>query len=159
MPPPAHAWQSGLLTHATRAHPGTNALHTQHTRSCSLSKRGHDHLTIQWQTRRAHSHALTHRKRAAHNTLHATRDSLLQSLQNKDMTIYGDGSQTRSFQYVDDLVNGLVMLMNSDYRECTTLHTTTYIFIYIHVVTRLRLTVFHVSVYTTVCMVMCMWTT
>ncbi|KAL9186132.1 hypothetical protein ACHAXT_005370 [Thalassiosira profunda] len=40
---------------------------------------------------------------------------IIQSLQNKDITIYGDGSQTRSFQYVDDLVNGLVKLMNGAY--------------------------------------------
>ena len=38
---------------------------------------------------------------------------ILQSIQDKDITIYGDGSQTRSFQYVDDLVEGLIGLMNS----------------------------------------------
>ena len=38
---------------------------------------------------------------------------IMQALQGKDITIYGDGSQTRSFQYVDDLLNGLVALMNS----------------------------------------------
>jgi len=38
---------------------------------------------------------------------------IMQSLQNKDITIYGDGSQTRSFQYVSDLVGGLITLMNS----------------------------------------------
>jgi nucleoside-diphosphate-sugar epimerase len=32
------------------------------------------------------------------------------------MTVYGDGSQTRSFQYVDDLVEGMFRLMESDYR-------------------------------------------
>lgn len=40
---------------------------------------------------------------------------IIQSLQNKPLTIYGDGTQTRSFQYVSDLVNGLHALMNSDY--------------------------------------------
>ena len=40
---------------------------------------------------------------------------ILQSIQNKDITIYGDGSQTRSFQYVDDLVEGLIGLMNSGF--------------------------------------------
>jgi UDP-glucuronate decarboxylase len=38
---------------------------------------------------------------------------IMQALQGKDITIYGDGSQTRSFQYVDDLLNGLTALMNS----------------------------------------------
>lgn len=40
---------------------------------------------------------------------------IIQALQDKDITIYGDGSQTRSFQYVSDLVEGLVRLMNGDY--------------------------------------------
>jgi UDP-glucuronate decarboxylase len=38
---------------------------------------------------------------------------IMQALQNQDITIYGDGSQTRSFCYVDDLVEGLISLMNS----------------------------------------------
>ena len=38
---------------------------------------------------------------------------IMQALQNDDITIYGDGSQTRSFCYVDDLIKGLVLLMNS----------------------------------------------
>jgi UDP-glucuronate decarboxylase len=42
---------------------------------------------------------------------------IIQSLQNKDITIYGTGSQTRSFQYVDDLVNGLMKLMNGNYSQ------------------------------------------
>ena len=33
------------------------------------------------------------------------------------MQIYGDGQQTRSFQYVDDLVEGLVRLMNNNYTK------------------------------------------
>lgn len=39
---------------------------------------------------------------------------IIQALQHKDLTIYGDGTQTRSFQYVDDLVEGMVRMMNSD---------------------------------------------
>jgi len=37
-----------------------------------------------------------------------------QMLENKDITIYGDGSQTRSFCYIDDTVEGLVKLMNCE---------------------------------------------
>lgn len=38
---------------------------------------------------------------------------IVQALKNNDITIYGDGTQTRSFCYVDDLVEGLVRLMNN----------------------------------------------
>jgi UDP-glucuronate decarboxylase len=38
---------------------------------------------------------------------------IVQALGNKDITIYGDGSQTRSFQYVDDLIEGMVRLMEN----------------------------------------------
>ncbi len=38
---------------------------------------------------------------------------IIQALSNKDVTVFGDGSQTRSFCYVDDLINGLLNLMNS----------------------------------------------
>lgn len=38
-----------------------------------------------------------------------------QALNNIDITIYGDGSQTRSFCYIDDNINGLIKLMNSNY--------------------------------------------
>ena len=38
---------------------------------------------------------------------------IVQALQNKDITIYGDGQQTRSFQYVDDLVEGMIRMMAS----------------------------------------------
>jgi len=38
---------------------------------------------------------------------------IVQALKNKNITIYGTGSQTRSFQYVDDLVEGMIKMMNS----------------------------------------------
>ncbi len=38
---------------------------------------------------------------------------IVQALQGQDITIYGDGSQTRSFQYVDDLLEGMVRMMNT----------------------------------------------
>jgi UDP-glucuronate decarboxylase len=40
---------------------------------------------------------------------------IAQALQGNPLTIYGDGSQTRSFCYVSDLISGFVKLMNSDY--------------------------------------------
>ncbi|MFQ3244773.1 MAG: UDP-glucuronate decarboxylase [Arenicella sp.] len=39
---------------------------------------------------------------------------IVQALKGDNITIYGDGSQTRSFCYVDDLVRGMILLMNSD---------------------------------------------
>jgi len=39
---------------------------------------------------------------------------IVQALQNKDLTVYGDGKQTRSFQYADDLVNGMVKMMENE---------------------------------------------
>src|SRR5262249_4030780 len=38
---------------------------------------------------------------------------IVQALQNEDITVYGDGSQSRSFCYVDDLVEGLIRLMET----------------------------------------------
>jgi UDP-glucuronate decarboxylase len=38
---------------------------------------------------------------------------IVQALLNRDITVYGDGSQTRSFCYVDDLIDGLIRLMDS----------------------------------------------
>lgn len=38
---------------------------------------------------------------------------IVQALKNEDITIYGKGNQTRSFQYVDDLVEGMIRMMNS----------------------------------------------
>lgn len=39
---------------------------------------------------------------------------IMQALKNEDITIYGDGSQTRSFCYVDDLVEGIIRMMNNE---------------------------------------------
>jgi len=39
---------------------------------------------------------------------------IVQALKNQDITIYGDGSQTRSFQYVDDLLEGMIRMMNTE---------------------------------------------
>lgn len=42
---------------------------------------------------------------------------ITQALRNNDITIYGDGSQTRSFQYVDDLIEGMIRMMATE--DCT----------------------------------------
>jgi UDP-glucuronate decarboxylase len=39
---------------------------------------------------------------------------IVQALKNEDITIYGDGTQTRSFCYVDDLIEGMYRMMNQD---------------------------------------------
>lgn len=42
---------------------------------------------------------------------------LSQALQNRPLTIYGSGDQTRSFQYIDDLIDGLLLLLKSNINE------------------------------------------
>jgi dTDP-glucose 4,6-dehydratase len=42
---------------------------------------------------------------------------LVQSLRNEPITVYGDGSQTRSLCYVDDLIEGVVRLLRTDYSD------------------------------------------
>jgi UDP-glucuronate decarboxylase len=39
---------------------------------------------------------------------------IVQALNNENITIYGDGTQTRSFQYVDDLIEGMTRMMDTD---------------------------------------------
>lgn len=39
---------------------------------------------------------------------------IMQALNNEDITVYGDGSQTRSFQYVNDLVEGMIRMMGTN---------------------------------------------
>src|SRR3989338_10932996 len=40
-----------------------------------------------------------------------------QALENKPLTVFGNGTQTRSFCYIDDMTNGLRKLLYSDYNE------------------------------------------
>jgi len=40
---------------------------------------------------------------------------IMQALKNEPITIYGKGEQTRSFQYVDDLINGMTIMMNNNF--------------------------------------------
>ena len=42
---------------------------------------------------------------------------IVQALKNEKITLYGDGNQTRSFCYVDDLINGMILLMESNYQN------------------------------------------
>lgn len=39
---------------------------------------------------------------------------IVQALQNKEITLYGDGSQTRSFQYIEDFIEGMTRMMNNE---------------------------------------------
>lgn len=48
---------------------------------------------------------------------------ILQALRGEDLTIYGDGKATRSFQYVHDLADGLIKLMASDCKDPVNLGT------------------------------------
>ena len=42
---------------------------------------------------------------------------IVQALENEDITVYGKGTQTRSFCFIDDLVDGLILLINSSYNR------------------------------------------
>lgn len=56
----------------------------------------------------------TYGPRMAQNDGRVVSNFIVQALKNEDITIYGDGSQTRSFCYVDDLVRGMISLMEQD---------------------------------------------
>ena len=56
----------------------------------------------------------TYGPRMAENDGRAVPNFISQALAGKPLTVYGDGSQTRSFCYVDDLIRGLVLLAESD---------------------------------------------
>lgn len=56
----------------------------------------------------------TYGPRMAENDGRVVSNFIIQALKNEDITIYGDGLQTRSFCYVDDLVRGMISLMNQE---------------------------------------------
>lgn len=56
----------------------------------------------------------TYGPRMDHNDGRVVSNFIVQALQGQDITIYGDGSQTRSFCFVDELVDGFVRFMNQD---------------------------------------------
>ena len=56
----------------------------------------------------------TYGPRMAENDGRVVSNFIIQALKNEDITIYGDGSQTRSFCYVEDLVRGMTKLMNTE---------------------------------------------
>ena len=53
-----------------------------------------------------------------------------QAIRGEALTVYGDGTQTRCFQYVDDLVSGVVKLLNSEFVDPVNIGTTREITIY-----------------------------
>jgi UDP-glucuronate decarboxylase len=55
----------------------------------------------------------TYGERMAENDGRVVSNFIIQALQNRPVSVYGDGSQTRSFCYVDDMIEGFVKLMNS----------------------------------------------
>jgi len=66
----------------------------------------------------------TYGERMRLNDGRAVPNFLLQALRNQPMTVYGDGSQTRSLCYVDDLIEGVVRLLKVDYSDPINLGTT-----------------------------------
>lgn len=56
----------------------------------------------------------TYGPRMAENDGRVVSNFILQALRNQDITVYGDGSQTRSFCYVSDLVEGMIRMMEND---------------------------------------------
>lgn len=56
----------------------------------------------------------TYGPRMAVNDGRVVSNFIVQALKNESITIYGDGSQTRSFCYIDDLIDAFIRLMNSD---------------------------------------------
>ena len=55
----------------------------------------------------------TYGPRMSRNDGRVVSNFIIQALQNQDITIFGDGSHTRSFQFIDDLIDGLIRLMDT----------------------------------------------
>ncbi len=55
----------------------------------------------------------TYGPRMSENDGRVVSNFIVQALQNKDITVFGNGEQTRSFQFVDDLVEGMIRMMNT----------------------------------------------
>ncbi len=55
----------------------------------------------------------TYGPRMAHDDGRVVSNFIVQALKNKDITLYGNGSQTRSFCYVDDLISGFIAMMDT----------------------------------------------
>tara|TARA_B100000989_G_C19505404_1_gene456284 strand:- start:565 stop:1515 length:951 start_codon:yes stop_codon:yes gene_type:complete len=77
--------------------------------------------TIFWDYKRQHSLDIrvirifnTYGPRMQVNDGRVVSNFIVQALQNDDITVYGDGSQTRSFCYVDDLIEGMYLMMNKE---------------------------------------------
>ena len=77
--------------------------------------------TIFWDYRRQHNVDVkvirifnTYGPRMQPNDGRVVSNFIIQALKNKDITVYGDGSQTRSFCYIDDLVSGIFLMMEKD---------------------------------------------
>ena len=56
----------------------------------------------------------TYGPRMAQNDGRVVSNFIVNALQGKDIEIYGDGTQTRSFQYVDDLIDGMIRMMATE---------------------------------------------
>ena len=77
--------------------------------------------TIFWDYKRQHSLDIrvirifnTFGPRMQINDGRVVSNFIVQALKNNDITVYGDGHQTRSFCYVDDLIKGMVLMMNKE---------------------------------------------
>ena len=74
----------------------------------------HEHLIEEEDRIKGESNRIfnTYGPRMALNDGRVVSNFIVQALQNKNITIYGDGSQTRSFQYIDDLISASYKMMN-----------------------------------------------